>query len=79
VAGKLETCLQVEALGDFDRAILGAPFAIEDGVSHDVDGVRAAQATKVDEGHRSLPRDLLQLLFVPSDLSESLIDIELET
>jgi hypothetical protein len=43
--------LQCEALGDFERVFLGAPFALEDSVSHDVDGVRAAQATQVDEYH----------------------------
>jgi len=44
--------LQCQALGDFERVFLGAPFTLEDGVSHDVEGVCAAQATKVDEGHR---------------------------
>jgi hypothetical protein len=44
--------LQGEALGYFVRVFLGAPFALEDGVPHDVEGVGAAQATKVAECHR---------------------------
>jgi len=43
--------LQSKALGDFERVFLGAPFALEDRVSHDVEGVGAAQATQVDEDH----------------------------
>jgi len=34
------------------RVFLGAPFTLEDGVPQDVQGVSAAQATKVHEGHR---------------------------
>jgi hypothetical protein len=44
--------LQGKALRNFERVFLGAPFALEDGIAHDVQGVRAAQATQVDEGHR---------------------------
>jgi len=44
--------LQCKALGDFERVFLGAPFALEDGIAQDFQGVRAAQATKVDKGHR---------------------------
>jgi len=44
--------LQSKAVRNFERVFLGAPFALEDGVSHDAEGVRAAQATQVNEGHR---------------------------
>jgi hypothetical protein len=44
--------LQCKALGDFVRVFPGAPITLEDGVPQDVEGVRAAQATKVVEGHR---------------------------
>jgi hypothetical protein len=43
---------QAEALCNFERVFLFSPCTLEDGVAHDVDGVRAAQATQVDEGHR---------------------------
>jgi len=52
VAGKLETHQQGEALCNFEDVFLGAPFALKDDVAHDVQGVGAAQATKVHEGHR---------------------------
>jgi hypothetical protein len=44
--------LKCKAVRNFERVFLGAPFALEDVVSHDAEGVHAAQATQVDEGHR---------------------------
>jgi hypothetical protein len=41
------------SVGNLERVLLGAPFALEDGVSHVVQGVRGAQTTQVNEGHRT--------------------------
>jgi len=39
---KCITNLQGKAFCNFERVFLGAPFALEDGIPHDVEGVRAA-------------------------------------
>jgi len=51
-AGIPMSYLQYQTRRNFECVFLGAPFALEDDVSHDVEGVGAAQATKVGEGHR---------------------------
>jgi hypothetical protein len=43
--------LQCKALSNFEIVFLDEPFALEDGIAHDVQGVRAAQATPVEESH----------------------------
>jgi len=44
--------LQRKAVGNLERVFHAAPFALEDGVSHFIEGVRPAQVTQVHESHR---------------------------
>jgi hypothetical protein len=62
---KTNNYLQGQALGDFESVFLAAPFALEDGVALQIDGVHSAQATQVDEGHRC-PSNFGSLTFYPA-------------
>ena len=48
---------QRKAVGNLERVLLGAPFALEDGVLHVVAGVYGAQTTQVNDGHRTAQED----------------------